>query len=192
MSPIIRFGDPSDGARISVENAHFSPERESTTAARQCGSILRLQTGRSWRSGRLKSRRIGQACGRSRYPWTTLRQEPVDLLVRVGDDPNAGGDQHALTGRVRVRAGEALWPGLFDVAAEDQRGPAYAAYLHSALANPDIVGCHWFQYVDEPLTGRLLDGENGQMGFVSVADVRYPGLVSAARQANLTSLKSLR
>jgi hypothetical protein len=38
-----------------------------------------------------------------------------------------------------------FWPGLFDVAAEDQRGPAYGTYLRSALANPDIVGCHWFQ-----------------------------------------------
>jgi hypothetical protein len=85
-----------------------------------------------------------------------------------------------------------FWPGLFDVAAEEDRGPAYAAYLRSALANSDIVGCHWFQYVDEPLTGRLLDGENGHMGFVSVADIPYAGLVTAARAANLTLLKSLR
>jgi len=84
-----------------------------------------------------------------------------------------------------------FWPGLFDVAGEEQRGPAYAAYLRSALANPDIVGVHWFQYADEPLTGRLLDGENGHMGFVSVADVPYAGLVSAARAANLALLKSL-
>jgi hypothetical protein len=85
-----------------------------------------------------------------------------------------------------------FWPGLFDVAVEEERGPAYAAYLRSALANPDIVGCHWFQYVDEPLTGRLLDGENGHMGFVSVADIPYAGLVTAARAANLALLKSLR
>jgi hypothetical protein len=84
-----------------------------------------------------------------------------------------------------------FWPGLFDVATEEQRGPAYAVYLRSALANPDIVGCHWFQYVDEPLTGRLLDGENGHMGFVSVADIPYAGLVSAARDANLALLRSL-
>ena len=83
-----------------------------------------------------------------------------------------------------------FWPGLFDVAAEEQRGPAYAAYLRSALANPDLVGCHWFQYVDEPLTGRLLDGENGHMGFVWVVDDPYPKLVAAAREANLTLLKS--
>ena len=85
-----------------------------------------------------------------------------------------------------------FWPGLFDTAAEEARGPAYAHYLRSVLANPDIVGCHWFQFVDEPLTGRLLDGENGHMGYVSVADVPYAGLVSAAREANLTLLKSLR
>ncbi len=84
-----------------------------------------------------------------------------------------------------------FWPGLFDVAAEDQRGLAYATYLRSALANPDIVGCHWFQYVDEPLTGRLLDGENGNMGFVAVTDIPYADLVSAAREANLALLKSL-
>jgi len=84
-----------------------------------------------------------------------------------------------------------FWPGLYDVAIEAERGPAYAAYLRSALADPDIVGVHWFQYVDEPLTGRLLDGENGHMGFVSVADVPYAGLVSAARDANLALLKSL-
>ena len=78
-----------------------------------------------------------------------------------------------------------FWPGLYNVAAEDQRGAAYAAYLRSALANPDIVGCHWFQYVDEPLTGRLLDGENGNMGFVTVTDTPYADLVSAAREANL-------
>src|SRR6266446_3514677 len=84
-----------------------------------------------------------------------------------------------------------FWPGLFDVAAEDQRGPAYGTYLRWALANPDIVGCHWFQYVDEPLTGRLLDGENGNMGFVAVTDRPYGSLVSAAREANLALLKWL-
>jgi len=84
-----------------------------------------------------------------------------------------------------------FWPGLYDVAVEAERGPAYAAYLHSALANQDIVGCHWFQYVDEPLTGRLLDGENGHMGFVSVIDLPYAGLVDAARVANRSLLKSL-
>jgi hypothetical protein len=73
---------------------------------------------------------------------------------------------------------------------EDQRGPAYARYLRSAIANPDIVGCHWFQYVDEPLTGRVLDGENGHIGFVTAADIPYAGFVSAVRQVNLSLLET--
>jgi hypothetical protein len=84
-----------------------------------------------------------------------------------------------------------FWPGLYDVAAEDQRGPAYARYVRSALADPDIVGCHWFQYVDEPLTGRILDGENGHVGLVSVADVPYRGFVAAVRAANVDALRLL-
>jgi hypothetical protein len=71
-------------------------------------------------------------------------------------------------------------PGL--VAAEDQpaRGEMYQEYVRSVLDQPAFVGCHWFQYVDEPLTGRW-DGENYNIGFVSVTDTPYPELVAAAK-----------
>jgi hypothetical protein len=62
--------------------------------------------------------------------------------------------------------------------------------LGTPIANrPDPVRVA--EYVDEPLTGRLLDGENGNMGFVRVTDTPYADLVSAAREANLALLKSL-
>jgi agarase len=48
--------------------------------------------------------------------------------------------------------------------------------------NPAFVGAHWFQYVDEPLTGRPYDGENYNIGFVTVTDTPYPEMVQAARQ----------
>lgn len=47
--------------------------------------------------------------------------------------------------------------------------------------DPAFVGTHWFQYVDEPLTGRTLDGENYNIGFVSVTDTPYPEMVAADR-----------
>src|SRR5438477_970763 len=50
-----------------------------------------------------------------------------------------------------------FWEGLVGVGREEERGPAYAHYLRSVANNPDFVGAHWFQYVDEPLTGRTLD-----------------------------------
>jgi hypothetical protein len=50
---------------------------------------------------------------------------------------------------------------------------------------------HRFQYLDEPLTGRTLDGENGHIGFVTVADLPHGDLVDAARPANLAILQNL-
>ena len=45
---------------------------------------------------------------------------------------------------------------------------------------PRVVGTHWFQWRDQPLTGRP-DGENYQIGFLTVTDAPYPELVEAAR-----------
>jgi len=53
------------------------------------------------------------------------------------------------------------------------------------------LGAHWFQYLDEPLTGRTLDGENAHVGFVTVADLPYAEFVSAAREPNLSVLREL-
>lgn len=82
------------------------------------------------------------------------------------------------------------WPGLVDVGSEERRGPAYAAYLAAASADPAVVGVQWFQYLDEPTTGRLLDGENAHFGLVSVTDTPYREFVAAVRQANVAALRS--
>src|SRR5690606_27999788 len=78
-----------------------------------------------------------------------------------------------------------FWGGLAEVAREEERGPAYAQFLARALDEPGIVGVHWFQYLDQPLTGRLLDGENGHFGLVGITDRPWPGLVERVRAANL-------
>ena len=84
-----------------------------------------------------------------------------------------------------------FWEGLVGTGSESERGPAYARYLRAIADNPDFVGAHWFDYIDEPLLGRTLDGENGHIGFVSVADLPYQELVAAARDANETILRRL-
>jgi hypothetical protein len=84
-----------------------------------------------------------------------------------------------------------FWEGLVGVGSESGRGPAYARYLRAVADNPDFVGAHWFQYLDEPLTGRTLDGENAHIGFVTVADLPYKDLVAAARDANEAVLREL-
>ena len=80
----------------------------------------------------------------------------------------------------------ALDRGMFHtglVPTEDQadRAAHYEAYVRSALANPAIVGTHWFQYHDQATTGRG-DGENYQIGFVNICDTPYPETIAAARR----------
>jgi agarase len=57
----------------------------------------------------------------------------------------------------------------------------YKEYVRGALRHPQFVGCHWFQYFDEPTTGRTYDEENYQIGFVDIADTPYAETIAACR-----------
>jgi hypothetical protein len=71
--------------------------------------------------------------------------------------------------------------GLRNAANQEQRATLYEYYLEKSLQNPQIVGTHWFQYGDQPYTGRF-DGENYQIGFVDICDTPYPETVRALRK----------
>ena len=71
---------------------------------------------------------------------------------------------------------------------EQQRGEAYARFIAAAARDPNIVGAHWFDYADQPVTGRLLDGENSHFGLVGITDVPFGGFVEAVREANLSAV----
>lgn len=73
--------------------------------------------------------------------------------------------------------------GLVPVKDQIERGKAYQNYVRSVMRMPCFVGCHWFQYVDEPLVGRP-DGENYNIGFVSITDMPYHELIKAASDLN--------
>jgi len=72
--------------------------------------------------------------------------------------------------------------GLVPVADQQARAQAYKEYALGALHHPQFVGCHWFQYKDEPVTGRVYDEENYQIGFVDVADTPYAETIAASRE----------
>lgn len=79
-----------------------------------------------------------------------------------------------------------LHPGLLNATTQADRGRMYKDYLKTVLDNPYLVGAHWFQYIDSPLAGRAYDGENYNVGFVSVTDQPYPEMVAAAKEVNST------
>jgi hypothetical protein len=74
-------------------------------------------------------------------------------------------------------------PGLKEVKDQAGRGAFYQNYMRSALGNPLIVGAHWFQYIDQSITGRG-DGENYNIGFVDVCDNPYQEVIDKVRETN--------
>ena len=72
-------------------------------------------------------------------------------------------------------------PGLAPVWSQAERARSFTRFVEGCLAHPLIVGCHWFQYRDQPLLGRG-DGEAYEIGFVDVCDRPYPEMTRAARK----------
>jgi hypothetical protein len=72
------------------------------------------------------------------------------------------------------------------------RADGYERYVEGALELPFVVGLHWFQYTDQPILGRSLDGENSNYGVVDVQDEPYFTLVERMRVVNEGALEIAR
>ena len=77
---------------------------------------------------------------------------------------------------------------------EAAAGAAYRQWLMDAARNPYVVGVAWFQYRDEPVSGRgpgfgpgLVYGEDFAFGLVDIGDRPKWDLVTAVRDANLAA-----
>ena len=51
--------------------------------------------------------------------------------------------------------------GLINKGSQEGRAAALKKYVESALGNPQVVGVHWHQFSDQPVTGRF-DGESSR------------------------------
>lgn len=78
-------------------------------------------------------------------------------------------------------AGHGLAPGLAQTKNLEERAVAYRYYVENAAAHPALIGTHWFQWIDQPVTGRF-DGENYNIGFVDVTDRPYQDMVTASKE----------
>jgi beta-galactosidase GanA len=101
----------------------------------------------------------------------------------VADFQFKGGDVPLIIGEFHFGALDRglFHPGLVRTANQAARAEEYESYVFGALRHPQFVGCHWFQYQDEPTTGRVGDGENYQIGFVDVCDTPYRETIEASR-----------
>jgi hypothetical protein len=112
----------------------------------------------------------------NKYRWAP----PKDFLDRV----YAIQDLPILIGEFHFGVPErGLAPGLVQTVSQAERGVAYSYYVEHAAAHPAIVGAHWYQWIDQPATGRR-DGENYNIGWIDVTDRPYPELVAAAKASH--------
>ena len=85
---------------------------------------------------------------------------------------------HALDGRSGNR-NTVGFPG--QVLDQQARGEGYKQFTTRLARVPYIVGADWFQWMDEPPSGRRDDGEDVNFGVVDVDDRPYQPLVDAIR-----------
>lgn len=95
--------------------------------------------------------------------------------------PPPGVEKPILIGEFHFGASDTGLGAAMGTETQADRARAYGAYMASALGNPWVVGAHWFQYGDQPVSGRF-DGECINTGFVTVGDIPYEALVIASRE----------
>lgn len=77
--------------------------------------------------------------------------------------------------------GQTPWRGQIYTQAEGERLLSMEKWLDQAFAHPALVGAHFFQFRDQPLTGRP-DGEATLRGFLNGADTPHFDLVQLNRR----------
>jgi hypothetical protein len=65
---------------------------------------------------------------------------------------------------------------------QQARASGYRGMTSRLARVPFVIGADWFQWMDEPASGRLGDGEDANMGVVDVLDRPYESLAESVRQ----------
>jgi hypothetical protein len=109
----------------------------------------------------------------NKYRW----EPPADYLAKIYSLVH----KPMLLGEFHIGVpGRGMAPGLVQAMDQKERGIAYQYYVEHAAAHPEVIGTHWFQWIDQPALGRP-DGENYNIGWVDVTDRPYDELVEAAK-----------
>ena len=131
-----------------------------------------------------------------RYAWISS-----DLLYKAGERFDVfsingyGNPGPPETGRIAEISGKPVMIGEFHFGATDrglpatgiqgainqnERAKAYRYYVEQGLTRPELIGMHYFQWLDQPIFGRF-DGENYNIGFIDICNKPYNELTEAAR-----------
>ncbi len=77
------------------------------------------------------------------------------------------------------------WPFFYPTYdTQTERALAFAEYARLHQSKPWMVGYHWFEWVDQPVGGRQMDGEDNNWGVVDEQDEVYEELTAAMTEVN--------
>jgi hypothetical protein len=68
---------------------------------------------------------------------------------------------------------------------QNERALHYEAFVRALAKAPYVVGFHWFQWADQPASGRP-DGSSSNFGIVNVKDEPWPALAASMERVNST------
>ena len=103
---------------------------------------------------------------------------PTDEIARISGKPVIIGEfHHGATDRGLPATG------IIGVLNQQDRAAAYRNYIEQGFARPELLGMHYFQWVDQPFYGRG-DGENYNIGVVTTGNLPYPELTKAMSETN--------
>lgn len=103
---------------------------------------------------------------------------PTAEIARISNKPVMIGEfHHGAVDRALPATG------ITGVISQNERAAAYRNYIEQGFARPELIGMHYFQWVDQPYYGRF-DGENYNIGVVTIQNLPYPELSQAMRITN--------
>lgn len=112
----------------------------------------------------------------NRYNWDA-NPKAIGRIHELTDRPCLIGEFHF---GVEDRG---LTASLVATHSQTDRGLAYRHFVENAAALPHVVGLHWFQWVDQPVTGRF-DGECYNIGLVDITDLPYDDFLTPVRETH--------
>jgi hypothetical protein len=107
-----------------------------------------------------------------------LDMEMFEMMYRESGQPIIIGEYafHALDGRSGNRNTVGFSAQVFD---QQARADGYRLMTSRLARVPWVIGAEWFQWMDEPPSGRSADGEDVNFGIVDIDDRPYEHMIQA-------------
>ncbi len=120
----------------------------------------------------------GQYCDAVTVNVYTFIEEEMRTWHAATGKPILIGEHHA------PLASKRQFPPNYKAFAEPERQAYYLDYVQRWAGMPFSLGCHWYQFADQHLTGRSTDGECQTVGLVDITDSPHRHMIEVMQQAS--------